>query len=150
MAQTDTVDFGELYAYTMVDIYTREACVIIKTTLDAKDGAKALEEQLRYFKKFDLIQRDGGSEFMADWEYEVTKRGIKIRTARPYRKNEQAYIESFNRTLRKECLGWRKYKKADLEKVQQRVNEYLKYYNQIRPHLSIDMKSPIHLLSHLR
>gem|GEM_PF-4538370 len=31
---------------------------------------------------------------------------MRPRTGRPYKKNEQAYIESFNRIFRKEYLGW--------------------------------------------
>lgn len=36
------------------------------------------------------------------------------RIVRPYKENEQSYIESFNRTLRKECLGWASYRVEEL------------------------------------
>jgi transposase InsO family protein len=148
--QYDTVDFGGLYAFTSVDIYTREAQVIMKTQLTAQAGQEALEGQMQYFGFADMLQRDGGSEFKAEWDAEAKQYCHRVRTARPYKKNEQSYIESFNRTLRKECLGWRKYRKQDLVWVQERVNTFVKFYNTERPHLSLNLMSPKEYLSHLR
>jgi len=148
--QYDTVDFGELYAFTSIDIFSREAQVVIRQGLEASDGAAALGRQMNYFCFSEMLQRDGGSEFKAEWNKEAKNYCNRVRTARPYRKNEQSYIESFNRTLRKECLGWTKYKKTDLESVQQRVDEFLDFYNNRRPHLSLNLQSPKEYLSHLR
>lgn len=148
--QSDTVDFGGLFAFTSVDIFTKEAQVVMKTNLDAIAGAEALREQMNYFKFSDLLQRDGGPEFKATWNEIAKHYANRIRTARPYKKNEQSYIESFNRTLRKECLGWRKYKKSDLQIAQTKVNEFITFYNTERPHLSLNLQSPIEFVSHLR
>lgn len=147
--QNDTVDFGELFAFTSIDIFSREAQVIIRPGLNGVDGALALKEQMSYFKFAEMMQRDGGPEFKAEWNILAKKYCHRIRTARPYKKNEQAYIESFNRTLRKECLGWAKYKKKDLPIVQQRVNQFLDFYNNERPHLSLNLQAPTEYLSHL-
>ncbi len=148
--QVDTIDFGDIFAFTGIDTFTREASVILKTELTAKAGREALEKQLEYFQKIDNIQRDGGPEFKAEWQEHAQKHIQSIRTARPYKKNEQAYIERFNGILRKECLGYIKYRKEDLEILQERVDEYLKYYHNERPHLSLDMKTPKEFaMSHL-
>lgn len=147
--QTDTVDFGEIFAFTMEDIFTREAWVVLTTSLDSPVGAWALRQQLAYFGDVPLIQRDGGPEFKDAWETEAREHCTTIRTARPYKKNEQAFIESFNRTLRKECLGWAKYTMKDLPLLQREVRTFLHIYNTERPHLSLDMKAPIEMLSHL-
>lgn len=147
--QSDTVDFGELFAFTSIDIFSREAQVVIRPGLNGNDGAIALKEQMAYFKFAEMMQRDGGSEFKADWNIQARQYCHRIRTARPYKKNEQSYIESFNRTLRKECLGWVKYKRKDLHIVQQKVNQFLDFYNHERPHLSLNLQSPTEYLSHL-
>ena len=55
--QHDTVDFGELFAFTSVDIFTKEAQVVIRPRLEAIDGAQALKRQMQYFKFADLLQR---------------------------------------------------------------------------------------------
>ncbi|PJC55761.1 MAG: hypothetical protein CO027_00365 [Candidatus Komeilibacteria bacterium CG_4_9_14_0_2_um_filter_36_13] len=148
--QTDTVDFGSIYAFTAIDTFTKEASVILKEKLTAKAGQEALKEQLNYFKTIEHIQKDGGSEFKREWQ-DYAKQHIKsIRTTRPYKKNEQAFIERFNGILRKECLGYVKYKKEDLKQTQEKVNRYLDYYHNQRPHLSLGMKTPKEFaMSHL-
>jgi len=148
--QFDTVDFGSLFAFTSVDIFSREAQVIMATELNAKVGALAVKRQMQYFEFTDLMQKDGGPEFGREWNDEASLYCRRVRTSRPYKKNEQSYIESFNRTLRKECLGWRKYRKSDLEWVQAKVNEFLEFYNNHRPHLSLNLQAPKAYLSHLR
>lgn len=150
VVQTDTVDFGGLYAFTAIDTYTKEASVIIRSRLTSFDGAEALKAQLKYFTKIDHIQRDGGPEFKKDWQIYATAHIPSIRTARPYKKNEQAFIERFNGILRKECLGYAQYKKRDLERVQRYVNEFLDYYHTKRPHLSLNMKTPAQFVAQCR
>jgi len=148
--QTDTVDLGEIFAYTCIDTYTKEATVHLRTDLTAKTGCEVLQKQLKHFKTIKHIQRDGGSEFMAEWDDFARKHIPSIRTSRPYKKNDQAFIERFNGILRKECLGYAKYKKKHLPALQKRLDEFLDYYHNIRPHLSLDMKTPNNFaMSHL-
>lgn len=148
--QTDSMDLGRLYAFTAIDTFTKEASVVIASRLTATAGREALKAQLRQFQRIDHIQRDGGSEFKREWQDYATKHIPSIRTARPYKKNEQAFIERFNGILRKECLGHLHYKKQDLPAVQQRIDEYLDYYHTKRPHLSLNMQTPKEFaMSHL-
>lgn len=148
--QVDTVDFGSIYAFTAIDTYTREASVILKTHLDSKDGEAALAEQLKFFGNVERIQRDGGPEFKNHWQEKARSEVHVIRTSRPYKKNEQAFIERFNGILRKECLGYAKYRKSDLHTLQLKVKEFLEYYHFVRPHLSLNMLTPHQFaMSHL-
>lgn len=148
--QTDTVDFGEIFAFNAIDTYTKEVSVILKPALDSQAGKEALEKQLEFFGHIQHIQRDGGPEFKADWQEYARERISSVRTARPYKKNEQAFIERFNGILRKECLGHLKYKKKDLLWLQEKVNQYLDYYHNERPHLSLNMLTPKQFaMSHL-
>ncbi len=148
--QIDTIDLGNLYAFTAIDTFTKEVDVVIKSKLTAMYGKQALRHHLLRFKHIDHIQRDGGSEFKREWQ-EYAKQYIpSIRTARPYKKNEQAYIERFNGILRKECVGYLHYQKKDLKYLQEKVNQYLDYYHHRRPHLSLNMKTPNEFaMSHL-
>lgn len=150
VVQVDTVDLGSLYAFTAIDTYTREATVVLKKRLTACAGKEALIDHLQFFGKIERIQRDGGSEFKAEWQQKARISVQGIRTARPYKKNEQAFIERFNGILRKECVGYLKYKHRDLEELQKRVDEFLRYYNYERPHLSLNMQTPHQFaMSHL-
>jgi len=143
--QMDTVDFGELFAFTAVDIYSKEADVVLRPSLEAKDGQAFLHTTMerRYDKHSDLIQTDGGSEFKAEFKQDVGLYCNRHRYARPYKKNEQSYIESFNRSLRKECLGWIKYKKGQIPYLTTEVNNWLVYYHYRRPYIGLGMKPPL-------
>lgn len=148
--QADTVDFGEVFAFTSIDIFTREPCVILKDSLTALAGAQALEKQLEYYGSIEGIQRDGGSEFKAEWNKLAKQRVPRVRTAKPYRKNEQAFIERFNGILRKECLGYGPYKPHQIPELQKQLDAYIDYYLNERPHLSLNMQTPTAFaMSHL-
>ncbi|MGH2583045.1 MAG: integrase core domain-containing protein [Anaerolineales bacterium] len=62
----------------------------------------------------------------------------------PYRQTEQCFVESFNRSLRKECLGWRKYKVNDIPELNRELMIWLQYYHYRRPHLSLNMCPPLY------
>lgn len=143
--QMDTVDFGEVFAFTAVDIFSREVDVLMTPAITSLYGAKFLEIAMpRRFNSFtELIQTDGGSEFEDAFTKSVNNYCNIHRVARPYKKNEQAYIESFNRTLRKECLGWRKYQENELKYTQEEVEIFLKRYHYHRPHMGLGMRPPL-------
>jgi len=151
--QMDSVDFGEVFAFTAVDIFSKEVDVLIRPSLEAKDGQTFLHTSMkRRFNGFsNLIQTDGGPEFKREFRKDTHLFCNRHRYARPYKKNEQSYIESFNRSLRKECLGWSKYKQKDIPNLTTEVNNYLVYYHKIRPHLSLNMQTPLTFkqLSHI-
>lgn len=142
VVQTDTVDFGEVYAYTYVDTYTRQAYVDLELDLESESGKASLQEAGKVFGKIKILQSDGGPEFKKEFRKIVGKYANKFRVSRPYKKNEQSFIESFNRSLRKECLGWRKYSFRELPKMKKMVNEWLEYYHNERAHIGLDMKTP--------
>lgn len=143
--QMDTVDFGGIYAFTGVDIFSREADILLAPELTARYGYQFLEQSMdRRFDHFvHLVQTDGGPEFKEDFKQNVGRFCDRHRIARPYRKNEQSFIESFNRTVRKECLGWTKYKTSQLPECQEMVELFLKRYHYHRPHMSLGMKPPL-------
>lgn len=143
--QMDTVDFGEVFAFTGVDIFTREADVLITSSLTSRDGFTYLKTCMtrRFDGHSDLIQTDGGPEFKDEFKNNVLKFTDRHRVARPYKKNEQSFVESFNRSLRKECLGWIKYKQNQVEELNNMVLNYLERYHYHRPHIGLGMKPPL-------
>ncbi len=140
--QVDTVVLGEIFAFTCIDTYTKESVVLIYDALTATKGKATMETLLHRWKRIEHLQRDGGPEFKAECERYLKGHVGTLRTARPYRKNEQAFIEKFNATLRKECVGHVHYKKQDLEEVQAMVDNWLIYYHTKRPHMSLGMLTP--------
>jgi transposase len=147
VVQMDTVDFGELYAFTAIDIFTKEADILIAPELTAGFGNQFLTRsmQRRFGKQVYLIQTDGGPEFKSEFVENVHNYCERHRVARPYRKNEQSFIESFNRTVRKECLGWAKYHLEQLQECQDMAETFLKRYHYHRPHIGLGMIPPLTL-----
>lgn len=143
--QMDTVNFGSVFAFTAVDIYSRESDVLLRPALEALDGQMFLQTCMpRRFDGFvKVIQTDGGSEFKREFQDIAPRYCLIHRVARPYKKNEQAFIESFNRALRKECLGWAKYTAAQIPQLTLQVEDWLRYYHYERPHMSLGMRPPL-------
>lgn len=143
--QMDTIDFGELFAFTAIDIFSREADILLAPALTAEYGCRFLNQSMRrrFSGHVNLLQTDGGPEFKADFKSKVNLFCSRHRIARPYRKNEQSYIESFNRTVRKECLGWQKYRLQDLPECQKMVELFLERYHYHRPHMGLRMNTPL-------
>lgn len=150
VVQMDTVDFGNVYAFTGVDIFSKEVDVYLAPALTAHFGYVFLKQsmQRRFHSFVDTIQTDGGSEFKEEFQQHILEYTNRHRVAHPYRKNEQSYIESFNRTLRKECLGWGHFREKEIPTLTREVEQYLLYYHHKRPHLSLGMRPPLRV-SHI-
>lgn len=149
VVENDTVDLGgqeeEVYAYTAIDIFTKEPSVFIADNLRMETGAEALLYHDQFYGAVELHQSDNGSEFQSDFMSAVFSTGkeTKHRYSRPYKKNEQSHIENFNKSLRSECFPRGEYSKADIPKLQERANEFTKHYINRRWHMGLpDMMTP--------
>jgi len=143
--QMDTVNFGQVFAFTAIDIYSKESAVLLRPTLEAADAQAFLHACMpaRFSGFADLIQTDGGPEFKGLFLQDLALYCSDHRIARPYKKNEQSFVESFNRSLRRECLGWAKYRPAQIPQLMLEVEKWLDYYHFQRPHLSLGMRPPL-------
>jgi transposase len=143
--QMDTIDFGEVFAFTAIDTFSKEADILLAPVLSAEYGSRFLHQSMRrrFGGHVNLLQTDGGPEFKAEFKSKVNVFCSRHRIARPYRKNEQSFIESFNRTVRKECLGWQNYRLKDLPECQKMVELFLERYHYHRPHMGLSMKTPL-------
>jgi len=145
--QMDSINFGGLFAFTGVDIYTKEADVFITPALTASFGKQFLVRSMkRIFTHVELLQTDGGSEFKDNFKKSVLNYCERHRIARPYKKNEQSFIESFNRTVRKECLGWNLYRRSEQRECEILVESFLKRYHYHRPHMGLNMRPPLSII----
>jgi IS30 family transposase len=157
VVEHDTVDLGGkvkdnshgnlqtagLYAYTSIDIFTKEPTVILATDLTMVTGAKVFRQQKAFYGHVDTHQSDNGSEFQEAFKIAVEQTGAKHRYSRPYKKNEQAHIENFNKALRRECFPGANYNPRDIKKLQQRANEFVDFYINRRWHMGLpDMMTP--------
>lgn len=144
VVQMDSVDLGGVFAFTAIDIWSREADIVLRPSLTLEDAALFLQQCMRqrFEEHVEIVQTDGGSEFKDKFLALVYSYCRRHRVARPYKKNEQSYIESFNRTVRSECLGWLKYEPHDLPRLVPQVEAFLQHYHYHRPHLGFNPMRP--------
>ncbi len=137
--QMDTVALGSVFAFTGIDIYTKGVEVMLRSALTSEDGAAFLQTAMahRFTGRIAVLQTDGGPEFKGAFAQQVRTYCGGHRIARRYKKNEQAYIERFNRTLPKECLGWGTYRVDELPRLMPEVHLFLDHYHYHRPHLGL-------------
>ena len=145
--QVDSVDLGELYLHTVIDTWTKEAAVIVVDNLEAATAAAALETAMAHFGTAAWIQTDNGSEYKATFRTTARRYCTTLRQITPYQKEENAFIESFNRTVRKECVGWRTYRREEQDQLQAYLDAWLIEYHTERPHLSLKMATPVEFLN---
>ena len=143
VVEHDTVDLGALYAYTAIDIFTKEPSVYIGTNLEMATGAQALAYHSQFYGYVQLQQSDNGHEFQTDFREAVLATGSVHRYSRPYKKNEQSHIENFNKALRNECFGRLHYKTEQLEEVRLRAKLFTQHYIHERWHMGLpDLMTP--------
>jgi len=85
---------------------------------------------MTYFGSCGVFTPDWGKEFGGEFLYGMPEGEEKVgryaqhqRVAWPCWKREQALVESFHLTRRRECLGWCKHKLSDTEESQKDVQE---------------------------
>lgn len=147
--QGDNIDLGELFVHSFIDTYTKEVVSLVVDTLDARQAVQSLEQAMNYFKGSVWIQTDNGAEYKKEFRPTAKKYCQRLRQITPYQKEENGFIESFNRTLRKECVGWRKYQRQDKQKLQAYINAYLEEYHNERYHLSLNLMTPYEFIQSL-
>lgn len=149
LLQLDTIhiispDGGRIYVYTLIDLYSRWAYAEAIEKIGAKESMKFIERAKRIASfKFEMIQTDHGSEFSTWFTHGCWRVGIKHRHARVRKKNDNAHIERFNRTLQEECLDNVVHRLVSFKKA---LPKYLKYYNTERLHMGINYQTPLEVM----
>ena len=134
---TDSIVTGRRFrALAIVDDYSRE-CPAIKvgTSLGGRRVVAVLERLAAVRGLPEAITIDNGPEFagrvLDEWAY---RRGVKLSFIRPGKPMENAYIESFNRRFRDECLNTNWF--LSLRHARDIIEEWRTDYNEGRPHTS--------------
>lgn len=145
LIEIDTIHVGvpedRLYIYTLLDVCSRWGYAIpsfrINThrSLRFVDTAKIISPF-----GFQTLQSDHGSEFSKWFTKRIVERGMAHRHSRVRTPNDNAHLERFNRTIQDECVNRlpRNYRIWQKE-----IPEYLRWYNEKRPHLGLDLKTPV-------
>jgi transposase InsO family protein len=146
LVQLDTIHLmtgskTRIYVMTLIDVYSRQTYAKCYEKLNSATSVRFLIEAQKHFLfKFEMIQTDHGPEFGKWFQDRTNKYHRYTRIGKP---NDNAHIERFNRTLQEECLD---ILSRDVSVINCKLKSYLKYYNEVRLHLGIELKTPMQII----
>jgi len=133
----------KLRMLTVVDLYTREALAIeVDTSLSGVRVARVLDRVITERGQAPgAIVMDNGPELTSraldQWAYE---RGVRLHFIDPGKPVQNCFVESFNGTLRHECLNDHWF--TSLYDAREKVETWRQDYNRVRPHQSLGDLTP--------
>ena len=127
----------------VVDDYNREALgVEIDYSLPAQRVIRHLNRLVEQYGKPERLRSDNGPEFISqalqDW---CTDQTIELCWIEPGKPAQNAYIERFNGTFRREVLDAHIF--TSIRQVRRIVDEWLVEYNTERPHQALKFMTPV-------
>lgn len=140
----------KIRALTVVDNFSRESLAItVDYALKAADVVATMQHLQALRGAPQRIQVDNGSEFISkaldQWAY---AQGVTLDFSLPGKPTDNALIESFNGSLRDECLNVHWF--LSLEDAREKIEHWRVDYNEFRPHSSLGDRTPSEFrLAHL-
>jgi putative transposase len=140
---SDTLSNGRRFrCLTIMDEFSRECLAIhVAHSIPAVRVIDVLERLREKRGLPEIIMTDNGSEFTSRafdaWAY---SRGVRIDYIQPGKPVQNCFIESFNGTLRDECLNLHWF--LSLGDAKQEIETWRVDYNQERPHSSLGRLTP--------
>lgn len=146
LVQVDTIHLMKnkkerIYVFTLIDVHSRWVHAWASEKISARIALLFL-----YHAKhsasfvFSTLQSDHGPEFSQHFTERV---GTTHRHSRVRKPNDNAHVERFNRTLQEEFLD---HLPRDVDVINEKLPEYLAYYNTKRLHLGINLKTPMDII----
>lgn len=128
--------------FNVLDDCSREALAIeVDTNLPAARVIRVLERIAAWRGYPAKMRMDNGPEFvsaqLADW---AQRHGVELEFIQPGKPTQNSYVERFNRTFRDEVLNF--YVFSRLSEVRDITENWLKEYNEQRPHESLGNLTP--------
>lgn len=132
----------QIRALTVVDMCTRESLAIeVGQRLRSEHVVAVLNRLTAQRGAPKRLFCDNGSEFSSQlvdlWAYQHQ---VQIDFSRPGKPTDNAHVESFNATLRRECLNAHWFE--SLHEAQVRIEAWRREYNESRPHRGLQDRTP--------
>lgn len=144
LVEADTIHDGyvghQLYIYTLLDVHSRWAYAEPAPRISAAGGALFVRSaQVQAPFTFQTVQTDHGPEFSKWFTKKLQEQAVEHRHSRVRTPNDNAHLERFNRTIQEECIARLP---RNMAVWQRELPEYLRYYNQERPHMGLGWLTP--------
>ncbi len=116
--------------------------MFINYSMPSKRVIELLEIAIECHGRPAFIRTDNGPEFIAKrFQLWMKKNGIKWANIRKGNPQENCFIERFNRTAREDLFDSNIF--LSLEDANEKAVEFKEEYNTIRPHESLNNKTPL-------
>lgn len=133
---------GFMYLVAIIDWYSRYIVgFALSNTLERTFIIEAIKKAIKQHGTPEIINCDQGSQFTSDDYINLLKNNnIKISMDGKGRALDNQRIERFFRSFKWEKLYLNEYETG--HQLRQMTQEYIKYYNNSRPHQSLDYRTP--------
>ncbi len=133
---------GFVYLVAILDWYTRKVLSWrLSTTMEADFCIDALQEALAKYGKPEIFNSDQGSQFTSTDFIQVLKReNIEISMDGKGAWRDNVFVERLWRTIKYEEVYLKAYN--NVREARTSLANYITFYNQRRPHSSLDGKTP--------
>lgn len=135
------------YVVTATDLYSHLSFAMATTShasLAAAQFFTAIREVFPY--RLENILTDNGSEFMKHFDAELRQLHQTHWHTYPKTPKMNAHCERFNRTIQEEYIDYHESELLNPALFNQKLADWLIWYNAERPHWSLNLKSPIQFL----
>lgn len=148
LVQIDTIWDGplddRLYIYTLLDVCSRWAFAVPRICANTHQSLQFVVNAQKVSPfSFTTLQSDHGPEFSKWFTKKLLGRGLSHRHSRVRMPSDNGHLERFNRTIQEECLNR---VPRTIQHYRKEITEYLHFYNTERPHMGLNMKTPVEVL----
>jgi len=135
------------FEFAIIDIYSRYKDAVVWNQLDQDHAIKALSIMLGRlpFKPL-FVQTDNGLEFQERFREFCASKKLEHHHIHKHTPNENAVIERSFRTDEEEFFFRQNRKPKDYDELQERLTKWLWHYNRERPHLGINLRTPLEVV----
>lgn len=148
LLQIDTIvrfDLGlKRYILTCLDVYSKFSFAFSYKGLSsaiALDFYQKLELVVPF--KINAVKTDNGLEFLGNFDNYLKRKNITHYFSYPHTPKSNAFIERFNRTIQEEFIDAHTEELEDTRGFNQKLVNYLLYYNTVRPHQALGYLTPM-------
>jgi transposase InsO family protein len=133
-----------LYLYVLIDVCSRWGFAKPVRAINSWQSAKFFQEARKdSLFPFLTIQSDHGSEFAKWFSKQLLASDVEHRYSRVRRPTDNGHVERFIRTIQQECLTRTP---RSLRAWEKSMPEFIHYYNTERPHMGLQMKTPLEVV----
>lgn len=138
-----------VYEYSAIDILSRYRQVVLLPDISDDSARMALEYFLKWFPfPIKYVQTDNGLEFQRTFHNFCIAKNIDHYFIHKNSPNENAVVERAFRTDQDEFYSWLEKRPQHIGELNDWLTKFIIQYNHVRPHQSLDYKTPAEVVKH--